>query len=67
MGNLPLEEYRTRKNELREAKDWKYILDGDFLEQFLEMPLETQIMVTNRVELELEWVVQALQALNKLH
>ena len=67
VGNLPLEEYRTRKNELREAKDWKYILDGDFLEQFLEMPLETQIMVTNRVELELEWVVQALQALNKLH
>ena len=62
-----MEEYRTRKNELREAKDWKYILDGDFLEQFLEMPLETQIMVTNRVELELEWVVQALQALNKLH
>ena len=62
-----MEEYRTRKNELREAKEWKYILDGDFLEQFLEMPLETQIMVTNRVELELEWVVQALQALNKLH
>ena len=62
-----MEEYRTRKNELREAKDWKYILDGDFLEQFLEMPLETQIMITNRIELELEWVVQALQALNKLH
>lgn len=66
-GGVPFNKYRAFKNQVKELDEPNRFVDGDLIEQFLDLPTSLQEETIKGLETGLEEVKALVEQLKRLH
>lgn len=66
-GNIPFNQFRGFRNQIRQSEEPMRFVDGELLERFLDCPPEVQEAAIKGLDVGVEEVRELVEGLRRLH